>query len=324
MTDHMNEQSTWPIFYGNNEPHDGIDRLPKPPPWRPFHDVPSIDRPPQEALACPKLELEPQEIELVNAALFLRRPILVTGRPGFGKSSLAYAIAHELRLGEVLRWSITTRSTLKEGLYEYDAIDWAQARSTDGNLAPEVIGDYIKLGPLGTAFLPTDRPRVLLVDEIDKSDIDLPNDLLHIFETGMFEIRELVRLPEGINAVKVRPHDSRGRSDKVTITEGTVKCRSFPVVVLTSNGEREFPPAFLRRCIRLDMLEPNDEKLARIIAAHLGPEAAAKSTTLIQQFLDKRAKDHLANDQLLNAVYLTAHHELAPGDLLNTLFRSLT
>src|SRR5262249_15133431 len=159
----------------------------------------------------------PEEVELVNAALYLRRPLLVTGKPGTGKSTLVNAVAYELGLGPVLSWSITSRSTLQEGLYRYDAIARLQQASLVDRLRqsgqegrttetdqddrdtesaandPTDIGQFIRLGPLGTALLPAERPRALLIDEIDKSDIDLPNDLLHVFEEGRFEIPELVR-----------------------------------------------------------------------------------------------------------------------------------
>ncbi|MFM6814789.1 MAG: AAA family ATPase, partial [Dolichospermum sp.] len=126
---------------------------------------------------------------------------------GTGKTSLAYAVAYELGLGEVLHWPITTRTTLKDGLYSYDAIGRLQdAKDKDKDNLAE-IGKYINLGSLGTALLPSEKPRVLLIDEIDKSDIDLPNDLLHIFEEGEFEIPELRRIADKIAQVEVQTAD---------------------------------------------------------------------------------------------------------------------
>ncbi|MEQ8959188.1 MAG: AAA family ATPase, partial [Coleofasciculus sp. C2-GNP5-27] len=109
---------------------------------------------------------KPQRVNVadaVNAALYLRRPLLVTGNPGSGKTSLAYAIAHELKLRPVLTWLITTRSTLQDGLYRYDAIARLQDSQLNKGKSPD-IGQYITLGPVGTAFLPSQYPRVLLID----------------------------------------------------------------------------------------------------------------------------------------------------------------
>jgi MoxR-like ATPase len=252
---------------------------------------------------------EPSEMEknMVNAALYLRRPLLVTGKPGTGKSSLAYAVAHELKLDSVLYWPITTRSTLQEGLYRYDAIgrlQESQLEGPDGKKIIPDIGQYIRLGPLGTALLPSKRPRVLLIDEIDKSDIDLPNDLLNIFEEGEFEIPELSRLSEKSESVEVFPCDGQ---DKVTIIRGRVVCCEFPFIVLTSNAERELPAPFLRRCLRLDIEPPSSEKLEKIVQAHFGDagkDSAKDREKLIETFLKRTGEGDLATDQLLNAIYL--------------------
>jgi MoxR-like ATPase len=305
----------WPIYRGDGERR--AADLPEPPPWRRFDGEP-IERelPPQELSF--KFEIEPREIELVNAALCLRRPLLITGKPGTGKSTMARAVAHELALGAVLMWPINTRSTLHEGLYGYDAIGRAQ----EGEKLDE-IGRYIKLGPLGTALLPSRRPRVLLIDEIDKSDIDLPNDLLNVFEEGWFEIPELSRLAH--DTVEVQTHDAgiSGKPDRVAIHRGRVTCRAFPFVVLTSNEERDFPGPFLRRCVRLDIAPPNDSKLARIVKAHFGEDQAVAAERLIKDFVERRKKGDLAIDQLLNAVYMTMFHGKAPKELEDAILRVL-
>ncbi len=110
----------WKIFKGDGKQHDGW-KLPEPPSWRNFSSN-TDDGAAKKQRRGETFQARPEEIELVNAALYLRRPLLVTGKPGTGKTSLAYAVAHELNLGEVLHWSITTRTTLKDGLYRYDAI----------------------------------------------------------------------------------------------------------------------------------------------------------------------------------------------------------
>ena len=296
----------WPIFRGNGQPHDGIENLPPPPPWRNHATLPA-DHQERPLAAEPRganFQIEPEEVDLVNASLFLRRPLLVTGKPGIGKSSLAYAIAHELQLGPVLVWPIITRSRIQDGLYRYDAIARAQSRDD-----PSDVGEYIQLGPLGTALVPARKPRVLLIDEIDKCDIDFPNELLHVFEEGFFEIPELSRLQ--LPTASVRPHES---NDKITINKGRVRCAAFPIVVMTSNNERDFPPPFLRRCIRMHMQEPDPGKLERIVAAHFDEGTGKGAKTLISEFVRLRGSAELATDQLLNAVYLVIRHKVSLDD----------
>ena len=190
-----------------------------------------------------------------------------------GKSSLAYGIAHALGLGEPLRWEINSQSTLKDGLYAYDAIGHFRAtRSSEAagksRVSPE---HYVTLGPLGTAFLPTEQPRVLLIDELDKASWDLPNSLLHIFEEGAFRIPELdeqgLHNKEGIAQVKVA--DSDDTSERVPIKSGRVRVKHHPVVVITSNGDREFSPAFYRRCVQLKMETLDSSVMAQVVATQL-------------------------------------------------------
>jgi MoxR-like ATPase len=323
----------WLIYRGTGEPHAGVDSLPPPPPWRQFDGGPALPVPPSSRVGPGELRIatsyqpDPEALELVNAALYLRRPLLVTGKPGTGKSSLAYSVAYELGLGPVLRWPITSRSTLPEGLYSYDAIGRLQdvnLRGEAGAGDPASIGKYVRLGPLGTALLPFARPRVLLIDEIDKSDVDLPNDLLNLFESPGYTVPELARIAESVPEVTVLTEDESGTAG---LHEGRVLCQAFPLVILTSNAEREFPPAFLRRCLRLDLPVPTPAQVEGIVTSHLGPELAAASQDLVAEFLAKRTQGDLAADQLLNAVYLTSYAAREPGadrlKLANVLLRHL-
>ncbi|MER5415854.1 AAA family ATPase [Streptomyces virginiae] len=345
----MNDE--WLIYRGVGEPHDGIDALPDPPPWRDFDGGPVAepDGPARVAdgnvarrlgahrQAAELHRPEPEELEAINAALYLRRPLLVTGFPGTGKSTLAHAVAHELKLGRVLRWPVVSRTVLQDGLYRYDALARLQdvqiaassgsgtgtgaggpAAATDPG-APG-IGKYIRLGPLGTALLPTARPRVLLIDELDKSDIDLPNDLLNVLEEGEFALPELERVADVEPEVQVLTDDGT----KVTVRGGRVRCHAFPFIILTSNGERDFPAALLRRCIQLKLGQPGEKRLATMVRAHLGEEAARLGADLIREFLSRSQSELVAADQLLNAVYLT-HYAAPPTreDLADLLIQRL-
>lgn len=310
----------WRLFQGGaTDPHE-VETWPTAPPWRRFGDD---ARRRDEERGLPYL-ISDEDRDVVNMALHLHRPLLVTGRPGTGKSTLAHAIARELMLGEVLHWPVNSRSTLTEGLYSYDAVGRLREaslkrRADEAAESEPDIGDYLRLGALGTALLPADKPRVLLVDELDKGDVDLPNDLLTVFEEGEFEIPELARLGED-RTIEVQIAGSR---DKAGITGGWVSCGVFPVVVITSNGEREFPPAFLRRCVRLDLKQPDERQLQQIVTMHLGEEVGVRAQELIADFVTRRNERELATDQLLNAVRLRSSGVRVDQDVLDKLFRSL-
>ncbi|MCX4987874.1 MULTISPECIES: AAA family ATPase [unclassified Streptomyces] len=323
-----NQHPRWWIYRGTRLPRADFsltELLPPPPPWRTFSGGPVLPSPPHDDVETLRRlgshlptrtvsEFARREAEMVNAALLLRRPLLVSGRPGTGKSSLAYRVSRELCLGRVLRWHITSRTTLQRGLYDYDAIgrvqDTAAARAALGQGPSEGedptalgIGEYLQLGPLGTALLPYAEPRVLLIDELDKSDLDLANDLLSIFEEGSFTIPELLRARRRHPVVRVLTNDPEGEAE---IRGGTVTCNAFPLVVMTSNSEREFPPAFLRRCLLLEMPDPSQDDLADMLAAHFGEETARQwGGDLIARFLERsRERGGLSRDQLLNSLYL--------------------
>lgn len=202
---------------------------------------------------------------------------------------------------------------------------------SDASDDPPPIERFMKLGPLGTAFATSRfrRPRVLLIDELDKSDIDLPNDLLHIFEEGEFEIPELERetdQPEGGKSKPARPANSQeGRPVRlpvqghreetpVLVRDGKVPCRDFPIVIMTTNDERDFPPAFLRRCLELDIAPPDEAALIEIVKSHLGLAADAELDATYRAIIDafharRETRDNeLPTDRLLHAIFLAWKH----------------
>ncbi len=299
---------TWTIFRGDGHQRSEPIRIPDPPPWRRFANQSSPVT----------FQTTPELVQAINAAIHLRRPLLLTGNPGSGKSSVADAVAHELNLGNVLRWNVTSRSTLTDAIYSYDALGRLQhhqlaALHRDTNpTAPDTdsgdrddITRFLQLGPLGTALVAStpNNPRVLLVDELDKGELDLPSDLLNVFERGEYTITELARHTNNTHNVT-----GTGSDQTYTVTGGELRCVEFPIVIMTSNGEREFPAPFLRRCVRFDIGTPTPTQLHNIVAAHFNPETAAEQGELIEQFT--RLSNTLTNrptlaiDQLLNAVHL--------------------
>ncbi len=307
MMEEIDINTDWFVFGGDGSVD--LASIPDAPPWRNFEN--------ENRKTGKEFNIDIEAKALVNTAIYLRRPLLVTGPPGTGKSSLAHAIAKELDLDDVISWPINSRSTVKDALYQYDPIGRLQSSQDNPDGAKvdqsKEIGRYLRLGPLGTAFALSknakkeagNKPTVLLIDEIDKSDIDLANDLLHIFEDGQFAIPEISRLKLK-ESVEIRTHNDQ--IDFTVNPNGQIVCEEFPIVIITSNGERELPSPFMRRCLSLDIDPPNMNRLVEIAGSHLqslDEDQIEEIRKLAHSLVNRREKnEYVATDQLLNAAYL--------------------
>src|SRR6186713_1432844 len=225
----------------------------------------------------------------VNAAITLERPLLVKGEPGTGKTVLALEVAKALS-APLIEWHIKSTTKALQGLYEYDAV----SRLRDSQLGDKRVADirnYIKRGKLWDAFVSDERP-VLLIDEIDKADIEFPNDLLLELDRMEFFVYE---------------------------TGETVKARRRPVVVITSNNEKELPDAFLRRCFFHYIRFPDAETLTKIVDVHYPGIKQNLVRAALTQFFEIRdvpgLKKKPSTSEALDWIRLLVADDIAPEDL---------
>lgn len=200
---------------------------------------------------------------IVNASIALGRPLLVRGEPGTGKTLLAMSIAKSLKKTLIV-WNIKSTSKAKDGLYVYDTVQRLND-SRFGDKDVSSIANYIKLGELGQAF-DADEQLVLLIDEIDKADIEFPNDLLNELDEMSFKIIETGRL---------------------------IKAKTRPIVIITSNNEKELPDAFLRRCVFHYIEFPEKKLMRKIIDVHHPNLEKKLINQVLNKFYDLRTIDTL-------------------------------
>ncbi len=222
----------------------------------------------------------------VNAAVALQRPLLVKGEPGTGKTVLAQEVARALGM-PLIEWHIKSTTKAQQGLYEYDAV----ARLRDGQLGDarvHDIGNYIVRGKLWDAFA-ADAPVVLLIDEIDKADIEFPNDLLLELDRMQFFVYE---------------------------TRETVKAKHRPVVIITSNNEKELPDAFLRRCFFHYIRFPDRATMEQIVQSHFPDIKQELAREALNVFFEVRNVSELkkkpATSELLDWLKLLMIEDLPP------------
>ncbi|MEM7597254.1 MAG: MoxR family ATPase [Pseudomonadota bacterium] len=225
----------------------------------------------------------------VNAAVTLERPLLVKGEPGTGKTELARQVSAALGL-PMLEWNIKSTTRAQQGLYEYDAV----SRLRDSQLGEERVHDvanYIKKGKLWQAF-DADGKVVLLIDEIDKADIEFPNDLLQELDKMEFHVYE---------------------------TGETVRAKTRPIVIITSNNEKELPDAFLRRCFFHYIRFPDPETMKKIVEVHHPGIKEALLTTALTQFYEIREQSGLkkkpSTSEVLDWLKLILAEDLTAEDL---------
>ena len=225
----------------------------------------------------------------VNAAVTLERPLLVKGEPGTGKTELARQVATSLGM-EIIEWNIKSTTRAQQGLYEYDAV----SRLRDSQLGDERVHEvahYIRKGKLWQAFS-SNKKVVLLIDEIDKADIEFPNDLLQELDRMNFHVYE---------------------------TGATIEARHRPVVIITSNNEKELPDAFLRRCFFHYISFPEPDILRQIIDVHYPNLKPQILETALTQFFEIRdtpgLKKKPSTSEVLDWLKLILAEDLKPEDL---------
>ena len=225
----------------------------------------------------------------VNAAVTLERPLLVKGEPGTGKTELARQVASALGI-DMIEWNIKSTTRAQQGLYEYDAV----SRLRDSQLGDERVrnvSNYIKKGKIWQAF-ESDKKVVLLIDEIDKADIEFPNDLLQELDRMAFHVYE---------------------------TGETVEARHRPVVIITSNNEKELPDAFLRRCFFHYISFPDQNTLRQIIEVHHPGLKLQLLETALTQFFEVRETPGLkkkpSTSEVLDWLKLLLAEDLTADDL---------